>query len=377
MIILFCYLALICFSFIDNARGPIYPSILESFGLTPFQGSFYFTISSISALLTTITAHKWLQKFRTYDALKYSQLLSLIGCLLMGLSQYYFKSPAPLYLGSLIFGFGVGGTTICMNLLVTELAPLKWRRTLTSGLHGIYALSSFSAPFLISLILKVKTWEYYFLIIAIFPLLLGLFMHFYPAKAIPPIHQENQNSDEMVSNSTKFFFGSFLAFNVMAEVCISSRIVFYLTKAVEWAQEDANLALSYFFLALFIGRVIGAILPKSFPIKLALLISMLTSLIFSFLGLFYNPYFLCVVGCTVSVVFPYTITWISDQFPKRRQLLITSSLNYVGVFLIAMHFIFGSVTNSLGISSAMNLPWIALSLALVSFYFCHKITRQS
>lgn len=376
MIIIFSYLSLICFSFIDNARGPIYPSILESFGLSPFAGSFYFTISSISALFTTLFAHRWLKIIRTFDALKYSQLLSVLGCLLMGLSHYYFKSAIPLYLGSLVFGFGVGGTTICMNLLVTELAPLKYRRTLTSGLHSVYAISSFIAPFLISSLLLSFTWDYYFLFICIFPFLLAIAMFFYPRNKVPPVNIEEAKSEFEIPNKIKFSFGTFLGLNVIAEVCLSSRIVFYLTSAQGWEQKNANKALSYFFLALFIGRVLGAILPKNIPIKLALLCSVITSLVFSILGLYYHPYFLSAVGCSIAVIFPYTITWISEEFPKRRQSLITSSLNFVGLFLIGMHFIFGTVTNYLGIQNAINLPWIALLLSLIAFYFCHKITER-
>jgi FHS family glucose/mannose:H+ symporter-like MFS transporter len=377
MIILFCYISLICFSFIDNARGPIYPSILDSFGLSPFQGSFYFTISSISALITTLFAHRWLKVIRTFDALKYSQLLLVSGCVLMGLSQYLFKSSTPLFLGSLVFGFGVGGTTICMNLLVTDLAPLKYRRTLTSGLHSVYAISSFLAPFLISYLLVQYTWEYYFLYICIFPLLLAVGMFFYPREKVPPITIEESSSTEDVSSKVKFFFGSFLALNVIAEVCLSSRIVFYLTSSQEWTQANANKALSYFFLALFVGRFFGAFLPKTIPIKLALLTAVLTSLGFSILGLYYHPYFLSAVGCSIAIIFPFTITWISEEFPKRRQLVITSALNYVGLFLIGMHFIFGSITNSLGISKAINLPWIALTLSLGAFFFCHRLTDES
>lgn len=380
MIIILCYLSLICFSFIDNARGPIYPSILKSFGLSPFEGSFYFTISSFSALLTTLFAHKWLKIIRTFDALKYSQILSVIGCLLMGLSNYVFKSALPLYLGALVFGFGIGGTTICMNLLVTELAPIKYRRALTSGLHSVYAISSFVAPFFISLLLIKLTWDYYFLFICCFPLLLAIIMFLYPRDKVPPINLEEVDSHKTsqhghkINNRTKFSFGTFLGLNVMAEVCLSSRIVFYLTSAHTWEQNDANKALSYFFLSLFAGRLFGAFLPKTTPIKFALFSSVLMSLIFSFLGVSYHPYFLVAVGFSISVIFPYTITWISEDFPKRRQGLITSSLNFVGLFLIGMHIIFGSVADFLGIENAMNLPWIALLLSMVAFYFCHQQT---
>ena len=243
----------------------------------------------------------------------------------MGLSNYVFKSALPLYLGALVFGFGVGGTTICMNLLVTELAPIKYRRTLTSGLHSVYAISSFVAPFFISLLLIKLTWDYYFLFICCFPLLLAIIMFLYPRDKVPPINLEEVDSHKTsqhghkINNKTKFSFGTFLGLNVMAEVCLSSRIVFYLTSAHTWEQNDANKALSYFFLSLFAGRLFGAFLPKTIPIKFALFSSVLTSLIFSFLGVSYHPYFLVAVGFSISVIFPYTITWISEDFPKRRQ----------------------------------------------------------
>lgn len=375
MIIIFCYLALIAFSFIDNARGPIYPQILESFSLSPFQGSFYFTISSLSALVTTLLAHSWLKRVRTYDALAISQLLSVVGTILMGLAKSYFSSAIPLYIGALLFGFGVGGTTICMNLLVTQLAPLKYRRTLTSALHGIYALSSFCVPFVITKVLINYTWDYYFIFISALPFILALSMWLLPIKNIPPIEQDQGDTPEDNLNwKIKFYFGTFLALNVMAEVCLSSRVVFYLKEGLNWSQKLSNQALGYFFLALFFGRVLGAIIPRTIPIKASLFSAVLLSLAFTFLGVFYHPYFLSAVGLSIAIVFPFTILWISEEFPKQRPNLITSALNYVGVFLIAMHFIFGSLTNVFGIHRAINLPWVALSLSLFAFYQCHKYT---
>lgn len=376
MIILFCYLSLIIFSLIDNARGPVYPEILRSFSLSAFEGSWYFTISSMTALLTTLFAHRWLKKIRTYDALAYAQVFSVVGTLLMGMANSYFNSVIPLYLGSLLFGFGVGGTTICMNLLVTQLAPLKFRRTLTSALHGIYALSSFCAPFIITLVLAKFSWDYYFIFIALLPMLLALSMWLLPIKNIPAIEPTSDLPEDTLPLKIKFSFGSFLALNVMAEVCLSSRIVFYLTEGIQWPQDRSNQALSYFFLALFFGRIIGAIIPKSFPVKVALFLAVLTSFIFSFLGIYYHPYFLSAVGFSIAIIFPFTIIWISDDFPKQRQNLITSVLNYVGVSLISMHFLFGSITNTFGISRAINLPWIAIVISLIAFYNCHKITQN-
>lgn len=376
MIILFCYLALISLSVIDNARGPVYPDLLQTFSLTPFQGSFFFTISSITGLITSILAHRWLKIINTYDALKVSMLIQIIGTLLIGLSATFFESVIPLYLGSMISGFSVGGITVCMNLLVTEKAPQKYQRSLLAGLHSVYALSSFIAPFLITHFLQTSTWDQYFIYINIFPAFLIFWMLIHRRKVDLPKKPEPEDESFPISFNLKSSFGIFLGLCVMAEVCISSRMVFYLKEGLKWETEKANFLLSLFFIGLFLGRVTGAILPRTLNIKNILLSSLFTSFACILLGIHYHPYFLSIVGFTIAVIFPYTIMWITEEFPQRRQFLITSCLNFVGLSLILMHVIFGSIANQFGIATAINLPLVAIILAFFFWFKCYGIIKH-
>ncbi|MGB0452356.1 MAG: MFS transporter [Bacteriovoracaceae bacterium] len=372
--ILISFFTISTFALIDNGRSAAYPFILKDFLLDPQSGSLIFTISALTALLTSLLSKYWLPTLGVQGALRHLLLSEFIGALLMGLSLPLNLGVFGLYLGSVLFGLGAGGATICMNLLITENPEIKNKKNILSGIHSVYALMSLLAPFFMNGILKVTQWYVYFLFAAILPLFLSLGLF-----GLKSLREQNFKVERKHFKdcplSLKFLFGGFLALNVVAEVCVSSRLVIYFVKAHNYEPQDANMVLSLFFLCLFLTRFLGIVLFKNSNIKMILFLSAFSSFICLILGVFVDPIMLAIMAFPMGLVFPYTLTFARESFPEYSGALVASVLNTVSVLITLMHFLFGTVSKYFGIQAAITIPLIASGLSFILFYFIIQKTN--
>lgn len=370
--IIISYLTLMCFGFIDNGRGPAYPFILEHFNVSSSLGSFLFTLSSISALFANYTSKWWLSSLGSKKSLQLSLLFQLLGTLGYAYSAQTKGTFSFILLSSLIFGLGAGSSNVCISIVISKSTKSNQRRKVFSGLHSIYAVSSLLSPLIFSITSDYfKNWYYFFYLLAILPLG-SLFVSLFKSFSIDTVNNLHQMKNISTSLKMRFMTGLMLSLNVTAEVLISSRLVFYLQEAKNFKSDESNLRLSLFFLSLLIGRLIPAFITLPFRSINILIFSATSSLILTLVGLNYNTIFLSFVGATMAIFFPTTMDWISKFFKEKSDYMMASSLNYVGLTLILMHFSFGILAKHLGIEKAMNLSPMALLISLVFLLYFRK-----
>jgi fucose permease len=373
-LILLAYLSLFALSLLDNGRSPTYHSILNDLQIGPAKGSYIFTVASLISLLVNATASRWLPVVGPVKATKFALLLLSISGVSMFATGYFTSYPL-LILSSCLMGLGLALCTICMNILVTKGATLTLRKRLFSGLHAIYGLSSFAAPFILALILHLGgNWKIYFLMAATVPVFVIIATS--KTKSLN-FSESNENTFEKgVSFRNRVLFGLMFGCYVGSELILSSRIPYYLQTYLDYSNEKSGTFLSLFFLSLTAGRLLFSF--KTFNIKSQnlLLISYASTLSVFFLGRFVNPLFLSLAGLTMSYAFPVSLDFLVQVFGKKSDYMITSVMTWIGVILAIVHFGFGLINEHYGAENAIFLSPVLSLISVASLIVFLKSDKK-
>ncbi|WP_127714139.1 sugar MFS transporter [Halobacteriovorax sp. HLS] len=367
-LIFLAYLSLFALSFLDNGRAPSYNSILSDLAIGPAKGSYIFTVASFISLLVNISAKYWLPKIGPIKATQIALLLLTSSGASMYLTGHYSSYPLLIF-SSCLLGLGLAICTICMNILVTKGSNEKLRSKLFSGLHAIYGLSSFAAPFVIALILNLGgDWKLYFLIIALLP----LFVMIYSFR-VNKLNLKAPSTDTFetgVPLRFRILFGLIFGCYVGSELVLSSRIPYYLENYLSYSTITSGNYLSLFFLSLTAGRVLFSFISFKLSTQKLLFISYALTFICFFLGRFVSPVFLSLCGLTMSFAFPMAMDYLVQTFGTKSDYMITSVMTWIGVILAIVHMGFGLINEYYGSQYAIFLsPFLSLvsALSLVIF----------
>ena len=141
--IIFSFLSLFIFGLIDNARGPIYPKVIEAFGISNSLSSWIFTLTSLVSFLITLASPRWLKRMGAVKASKAAIAFHGLALIVMGASSIYAQSFSLFLVASAILGLAMGIQSVTLNLIISRVStPLNGRK-LFSGLHAMYGAASF------------------------------------------------------------------------------------------------------------------------------------------------------------------------------------------------------------------------------------------
>lgn len=372
--IFLAYAGLFIMGIIDNARGPIYPELLETFHLNPAQGSWVFTLASLTSFLMAITVSWWLKKFKDVGSTKLALVLAIVSALVMGLTGkqsngFYF------FLGAIfLLGICMGVVSVTINLIVVKNTSLHLQRRVLSGLHAMYGLSSLLSPLVISYLYdRGISWSYYFYTLAAVSLFALVITKNTKSQAISVEHTYHQ-----VPWRLMIWVGLLISCYIAAEVLISSRIVYYLVETQGLSKSNAGNYLTLFFLLLLLGRFGSSFLGNKISSFTLMLISLVLTLILAITSLLWRPELLAWTALAMAPFYPASIDWVTGQFPKYAEDIISKIMIAVGAMLTMLHIFFGVVATEFGIFNAMTLVWgyITLSLlCLIYMQFSSKVAK--
>jgi FHS family glucose/mannose:H+ symporter-like MFS transporter len=362
--ILLAFISLFILGSVDNLKGPIYPEVLDTLNISPYKGSWIFTATSLISLLISLLSIYWFKFLSTINALKIALFLHALTLLFMGLGLEY-KSFEYFMISSVLLGIALGIQGICINTVVAENAHGKNSKKIFSALHSMYGLASLSVPVIVSIFLKknilLKDMLY---LMALMTFIVALFLS-YKVEDIK-IH-DKEGSKEKYNLKLLFNLSLTACLYVSSEILISSRYVYFLKSYHQFDIELASLYLSLFFLCLLIGRLFFSFYQFEINIIKLLKLSIIFSFIFNILGLYFYPVFLIFIGLSSSFFFPYFMDYIKSHYSNSNILIARIMIN-VSFSLALMHFVFGYISDSLGIYSAMH---INLGFYPIILYFLH------
>lgn len=246
--VLFAYFCLFALGFLDNARGPAFPSILSDLNLSDERGSWLFSAASITSFVASYSCRWVLPLSGSLWLLRLGLMIMAVGAAAIGQSE----SLLFLIFGSALLGFGQGVTAVSQHTLIQENSPeSQWRR-LFSGLHSTYGFASLLAPLGYAHLMGLGWhWSRVFLLFSAIPILVLLSSSLLAARRIPatPPVRHKVMGDSI--GRQYFWVALFLGGYLVGELSISTRLVLLLQRGRGLAADQAAHALTGFFSCCF------------------------------------------------------------------------------------------------------------------------------
>jgi FHS family glucose/mannose:H+ symporter-like MFS transporter len=363
MFILFLsYLSLFSLALIDNARGNLLPIIQESLSLDATTAAFIFTGGSLSNCLFNLWLPKIRQKFQLRNLYITSLLMMPLSVIFWNFSEIkwcYFLAP-------IVFGVGAGGIGTFCNIYVSASTSIEKRQNALSFLHSMYGIASFLVPVFITFLMKSMTWQKCLIFLSIPSLLVGL--SFFKsdrsiAAELPSTHKTPWHL---------FWVALIFMMGILSEIFISSRLVDYLYREVQFSFDRASLYLSVFFGCLLSGRLLFSFVKFKMKKINLLLLSFSMTILLSMIALNGHPIYFAFTGISASWFFPVAISWIREEFESSFFSLVSMIMSFNSLALVLMHFIVGELTETIGISKLMVLPAIFSIIAIITIFLFKK-----
>lgn len=369
----FSYLCMFALASGDNIRGALFPELIKFYNISNSTGSLSFALASAAAFVGTVISVLALRKIQLDKLITLAIFLMAVGLLCMGLSaQFNFY-----LLGTFIFGFGMGTTGVAQNLLIAENVEDRIKTKALSGLHGIYGLSSFTAPYIASRSPQffqnhlpklgfLTDWRAAFFITAsLCTMVLVTLLLTQPQPHFSSI-KPDENAVPMPKAKKPFVFLSiFFASYVGAEILLSTRLALYMRTYFNMSFEESSNYVTYFFIFLLIGRLFFAFKTINKPLKHQLNASLILSLVFFILGLVAHPFCLTIVGLTMAPFYPIAVAYISDITGPYKRKYLTFVMGVQSLFVILMHLGVGYLTDIFGLFYAFGVGIILLILSFI------------
>lgn len=359
--IIFSYVTLFLYGLADNIRGPLLPEIMKTYGLNHSQGSLIFAVSSIVGVVSSILAQRIIKKLGLLKALTFACLFLAAGYFLV----FWAHDFTLMLAGIALFGFSMGLLGVTQNIMGSVAAPPEKRRKVLSGLHSMYGLSSFVAPFVVTYaMIRFSDWRYSFLIVALFCVVIIVSLLFSRERP-SPVEEDLAPTTPYKATLRSWFDGLTLALYVGAEILVSSRIASFSRENFNYDFAQASQLVSYFFAFLLAGRLFFMFFQSPLSTKNSLFLSLILSLIFLYLGLEFHPLWLALTGLSMSLFYPFIITYLSEKYQTHVSQVISKALILQSICIVLMHLGVGLLSDGLGLKKALMVGYAFLAIPIL------------
>lgn len=369
-------MSLFVLGFLDNTRGPLYPQILTDLNLNSSMGSFIFVIPSTLSFVGSYCSQFFVQKLASITGV-------LLGAVFMVFSYLIFSYADNLFILATclaFFGLGIGITSVFEHVSIQKAASEKTRRKWLSGLHTIYAFASLVAPFLIQYGLKEgKVWRDFFREFSLMSLavlfILTLVFIFYRKKdlAMPLKGRDLGATTTMTSKKPIILVSTFVAFYVVAEISIATRVTQLLTEDYNYSLAEAAKYVTYFFMFLFIGRLFFTFVSFArLGAEKLLITAHCISLVFFAIGLFVNPFFLVLCGLSMAPCYALNMDYIASVYQSSATKVMAQAMSATSLVVMLAHYFIGVLTDMYSVKIALLFPILLLFISLCSLVLFHN-----
>lgn len=377
--IIISYSALFVFGISDNIRGPLFPEILRYFQVNDSMGSMMFALSNISGLVASQSCRYILRRYDRLIVLRAGALG--LSCSLWGMGfSHHFSVFLVFCVG---FGFFQGIIGLIPNVLVPLGSPPHRKQQMLSGLHTMYGVASLLAPLVAAFGEMISgSWRSTFLLTSLAPLTL-FFYSFHRS------HQNLHSKANLPLQRTpgaanllwpQLHLALMLSLAVAVEIMISSRLALYMQREQGASMELASYYVSGFFICMMAGRFLFTVVHFKTSVARLLMLSILSTGAAVLAGLYLHPAFLAFIGFTIAPYYPLAISWISSEFPRDLDAVVSYMMTLDSLMLILMHVGIGRLTDLVGIHNALllGLLFVTGSLLLsLSYPYLYKKQKQS
>ncbi len=375
-ILLFACTSMFALGLADNIRGPLFPELISFFHLSNTEASSSFAITSMFGFFGNLIAERILRKVSIDRLLVLSLIIMSVSLFGMGIAPYF----VVYMIAAAFFGLSMGFMGITQNLMVAENITGEVQTKALSGLHSTYGLSSLVAPFVASYAPGLLgSWRAGIFVTCGASILVFVCTHFIRSKeSISHVKSQSLREDIQIEPQRNMFalfmFGGILAFYVVTEILVSSRLALYMRQYFNMGLKESSLYVTYFFSFLLLGRL--GFTFKKFVISIRTQMNILLSLtlVCVLLGLIIHPFLLAFSGLAMAPFYPLGIAYLSEQTHIHKRRFITFALAFQNFCLITMHFGVGYLTDQFGLLNAFGVGIVSIVLSLLCINFHPRVS---
>jgi fucose permease len=343
--------------------------------------SFYFVGFILGCYLSIWLVTHWKRK----NLLLVSYILFFVTVLSLRFSSSFVLISILFMLMGLAWGF----IETQINILLLELN--KGSEGLFINLNNaVFGLGAFLGPLMTVYIIDLGFyWQNTYLAAGILSFInILLFMLLDISKYESPQIKMNPNIFKSVKLERKAIFSLLilaLFFYVCAELAITGWIPTFLRIERSFSEFSAGQIVSFFWLAMIIGRIIAGFLSKKFSILNILITVAVLSMVSMVFGI-YNTNavwiftFIILAGLFAAAVWPLLIAEGGILFHENRNSVVSLISLLGGSGGLFIPFLLGLVYNQFGLFVAMNLTYIfmfLLVICLLVLFFIIKRKKNS
>jgi fucose permease len=333
----------------DNLRGPLFPSLLERFGLSSQQGAWYFAASSVMSFLGAAFV-PWLVKRLGYKRALFFSILLMVASQVVAAMAPTFSF---FILSSILIGLSIGFLGVIQNVMVLVSGAGAVRARLSGGLHTNYALASFSAPLLVGFFAWAQMpLQSSFWVTSVLGILILFAVSRVPEFTEPTDRHAPPAGSRSISPAI-LYFASMLSLYVVAEIVMSSRLSQFAHQGLGWSISESSTLAFQFFICMFVGRLSLALARFSFSAAKVLRGALFLAFVLSLLGTLHHPLWFLLMGMVMGPIYPLTMTAISETFPHQIQAATTAAVVGSGLLVLVMHLGVGVLTDAYGVKMAL------------------------
>ena len=185
--------------------------------------------------------------------------------------------------------------------------------------------------------------------------------------------KENQARPELKNRLCE---GVIIGFYLIGEVILSSRLTLYLSQEAQLSERLSSIYLSLFFGLLLIGRFTLIFVNWEIPSAKILTLSLCSTLLSFLIGMFIHPLGLALCGLTMSVFFPAAMTYLNEKYSTSINAMMAFVVTASSICLICAHWLFGIISDTFAVKTALFLAPAALSIALFMHVFQEYTKRH-
>ena len=355
-------------SFLDNARGPLYPALssllhfdYSTTGNLLVAGNLLaFTFNLILMVLT----NRWSLR-RLSIAIG---LLSGLFCL----SAYFIYSIPRLYIWAAVLGGTVSTMGTVSNLFTQRSAPAHLRFRAMSGVHAAYGFASFFAPLIAAEVLIVpEHWHrlYLYALIPIAVLMVACFR-------VAPV--ESPKMGTITKQAVRLDFEHWLVIAVMVsyvagEVISSMWMTTWAVSNGHTLQEGAEYT-AMFFVLMTVTRLLCSFFVTPRWMWVVIWASLIVSALSFTLGrLFDLPWLVAGMGF-LGPFFPLYVSYVTVRYPDRDRTMVIWILSLMQGVLAVMNLSVGQLAVRFGIDAAY---WLAPTMIVVALLLLVIVRRTN
>jgi len=362
------FLAMSLASFLDNLRGPLLPLLSHRLGLPYGQASWFFGIGNLAAVVGLFTLLRYSERISD----RALTIFLFFSASLASVALFAVNSFATFLLAAVLWGATISLLGALGNTLMIHGTDVHKRGRFFCGLHMMYGLASFVAPFVVAqTVAKTLPFESSPLWLLPFLLVLGglglkLGKKHGPTTAAPK-HRLNTAQIWIL-----ILFGSYVA----GEVLLSTWMVTYLVDFQRTPMTGAASVLSLFFLMMGLSRGLCFLsLPPAWEGRL-LWVSISIALVGGIVGRFWWTPALALAGL-VGPFFPLIMARTSRVFPEVARSLTLWILGTTQFTLVCAQWITGQVADRFGIQNAFLMPNLFFVVSAVSLFVYLQLEKKA